>query len=111
MMVIQSSPFGGRSRTAALLALRLLSESYPRELARVLESPLSGIQQALRGLERDGLVSARTIGRMRIYRLNPAYFAARELDKYLLRLTEAAGEIRAGVESLRRRPRRSGKRP
>jgi DNA-binding transcriptional ArsR family regulator len=105
-----SSPFGGQSRTAALLALRLLEESYPRELARVLDRPLSGVQMALRGLERDGLVAARLAGRTRLYRLNPRYFARDELQRYLLRLADADAALRARVEQLRRRPRRAGKR-
>jgi hypothetical protein len=49
-MVIASSPFGGQARTRVLLALRLLDESYPRELARLLDVPLNGVQMALRGL-------------------------------------------------------------
>jgi len=54
MLVARSSPFGGKTRTRVLLALRLLSESYPRELARVLDTSLYGVQQALKGLEVDG---------------------------------------------------------
>jgi hypothetical protein len=34
MIRLTSSPFGGQTRTRVLLALRLLGESYPRELAR-----------------------------------------------------------------------------
>ena len=108
-MVGQSSPFGGRTRTSVLMALRLLSESYPRELARVLDASLSGVQQALRGLERDGLVAGRVVGRTKLYRLNPRYFALKELEQYLLRLTGPEEKLRVQVESLRRRPRRIGK--
>jgi DNA-binding transcriptional ArsR family regulator len=108
-MVNASSPFGGQSRTAVLLALRLLEDSYARELARVLERPLSGVQMALFGLERDGLVAGRLVGRTRLFRLNPRYFAREELQRYLLKLTEADPTLRARVEELRRRQRRSGK--
>lgn len=109
MTVFRSSPFGGKTRTRVLLALRLLSESYPRELARVLDQPLSGVQEALRRLELDGLVAARTVGSTRMYRINPRYFAADELQTYLLRLTEPEEDLRRRVEALRRRPRRTGK--
>jgi DNA-binding transcriptional ArsR family regulator len=91
------------------MALRLLDESYPRELGRLLATPLSGVQMALRGLERDGLVAGRLAGRMRLFRLNPRYFARDELQRYLLRLTEPETSLRSRVTQLRRRPRRTGK--
>lgn len=109
MTVISSSPFGGKTRTRSLVALRLLEESYPRELARILGASLSSVQQALRGLERDGLVAARTMGRTRVVRIDPRYFARKELMAYLLRLSEADESLRRAVTALRRRPRRTGK--
>src|SRR4030067_1068849 len=51
---VSSSPFGGRTRTRALLALRLLGESYPRELARLLAGPPSGGPQGPGGPRRGG---------------------------------------------------------
>jgi DNA-binding transcriptional ArsR family regulator len=108
-MVMSSSPFGGQARTRVLLALRLLDESYPRELARVLELPLSGVQMALRGLERDGLVAGRAAGRMRLVRLNPRYFAREELQRYLLTLAGAEAALQNRVAEMRRRPRAAGK--
>ena len=109
MLVSRSSPFGGRARTLVLLALSLLTESFPRELARLLEMPLNGVQQALQGLERDGLVAAQMAGRTRLYRLNPRYFAKEELEDYLRRLAEAETELVERTGKLRRRPRRAGK--
>ena len=108
-MVMSSSPFGGQARTRVLLALRLLDESYPRELARVLSLPLSGVQMAVRRLERDGLVAARTAGRMRLVRLNPRYFAREELQRYLLALAGADAALQTRVGEMRRRPRATGK--
>jgi sugar-specific transcriptional regulator TrmB len=108
-MVELSSPFGGQARTRVLLALRLLETSYARELARVLDLPVSGVQAALRGLERDGLVAAQAAGRTRLYRLDPRYFAREELQRYLLRLTEPERDLNEQVAKLRRRPRRTGK--
>jgi DNA-binding transcriptional ArsR family regulator len=104
-----SSPFGGQTRTRVLLALRLLGDSHPRELARVLSRPLSGVQQALRSLEVDGLVAARQAGRTRLYQLNPRYFAAEGLAAYLARLAEPEQRLQARVTDLRRRPRQTGK--
>ena len=105
----KSRPFGSEGRTRVLLALRLLSESYPRELARVLGMPFSSVQKALRSLERDGLVAGRALGRTRVFRLDPRYFANDELQRFLLRLTEPEFELKTRVSTLRRRPRRTGK--
>ena len=108
---VLSSPFGGTARTRALLALRLLSESYPRELARVLDMPFSSVQKALASLEKDGLVAARALGRTRVFKLDPRYFAHDALQQFLLRLTEPERELRARVSALRRRPRRTAPGP
>jgi DNA-binding transcriptional ArsR family regulator len=110
MMVGQSSPFGGRTRTETLVTLCLLHESHARELARLLDRPLSGIQKAVRSLEEDGLVAGRMIGRTRLLSLAPGYFARDELQRYLERLAEAEVEIRRRVGRFRRRARKSGKR-
>ncbi len=108
-MVTFASPFGSRSRTLVLIALRLLRESHARELARVLEIPLYSVQQALKSLERDGLVAARSVGRTRAFRINPGHFARAELEAYLLRLSETRSDLLQRVAALRRRPRRTGK--
>lgn len=109
MLKSHSSPFGGAGRTRVLLALRLLSESYPRELARVLDMPFSSVQQALRSLERDGLVAGRSLGRTRVFQLDPRYFAHDDLQRFLLRLVGPESELTARVAALRRRPRRTAK--
>jgi DNA-binding transcriptional ArsR family regulator len=108
-VIDSSSPFGSRARTRALLALRLLTESYPREIAPLIELSLSSVQKGLASLERDGLVASRTAGRTRLYRLSPRAFARRELESYLKRLLEPETGLRARSERLRRRPRRPGK--
>jgi len=109
VVISSSSPFGGRTRTRVLLALRLLGDSYPRELARLLDAPVSGVQKALRSLERDGMVAARSLGRTRVYRIEPRYFAFAALQVFLARLAEPEPELRARVAALRRRPRHAGK--
>jgi len=109
MVIGRSSPFGGWTRTRVLLALRLLEESYPRELARILEAPPSGVLKAIRSLELDGLVAGRNVGRTRVFRINPRYFAADDLNRYLWRLSEPEDELRDKISRIRRRPRRTGK--
>jgi DNA-binding transcriptional ArsR family regulator len=92
-----------------MLALRVLEESYARELARFLDMNLSSVQKALGSLERDGLVAARAAGRTRLCRLSPRAPALRELERYLDRLLEPEEELHAQAARLRRRPRRTGK--
>jgi DNA-binding transcriptional ArsR family regulator len=89
--------------------LRLVGDSYPRELARLTELSLFSIQKALAALERDGLVAARSMGRTRVYRLNPRYFALRELQQYLDRLVQPETTLRSRAQLIRRRPRLTGK--
>lgn len=110
MLVVQSSPFGNASRTRVLLALHLLGESYPRELARLLGIYLNSAQTALRSLERDGLVAVRPAGRTRLARLNPRYFALAELGRYVARLAEADRSLASAVVALRRRARQPARR-
>jgi DNA-binding transcriptional ArsR family regulator len=105
----RSSPFGSETRTRILLALQMLGESYPRELARLLEIPLSVVQKAIRTLEVDHLIAGRLVGRTRIYRLNPQFFAVAELERLLARLAEPDKELQKQLARLRKRPRRSGK--
>ena len=92
-----------------LVALSLLETSFPRELARLLAAPISGVRQALTSLERDGLVAGRLVGKTRLVQLDPGYFARRELASYLARLSEAEADLRTAVTRLRRRPRATGK--
>jgi DNA-binding transcriptional ArsR family regulator len=99
----QSSPFGSNARTRGLIALSLVSEAYPRELARVLELPLFSVQKALASLERDGLISSRMLGRTRLYSLSPRYVASRELREYLERLAGREFDLRRRVAALGRR--------
>ena len=109
LVVSQPSPFGSVTRSRILIALRLMGSSYPRELARVLDSALNGIQGALRSLEADGLVAARAVGRTRLFELNPRFFAATELRAFLDKLAAADRGLQDAVASLRRRPRRTSK--
>jgi DNA-binding transcriptional ArsR family regulator len=103
------TPFGSSTRTRVLFALRLLEQSYARELARVLRVPLSVVQKALRTLDRDGMIVGRLVGRTRVFQINPRYFARKELDQFLGRLLEPEMELKRQVALLRRRPRRTGK--
>src|SRR5689334_18414583 len=88
-----SAPFG-QTRTRVLVLLSLLGSSYPRELSRLLDQHLSVIQKALAGLERDGVVAAQTLGRTRLFRINPRYFAYRELSALIERFADVDKDLR-----------------
>lgn len=87
-MRIESSPFGSRTRTGVLLVLAQRGEAQVRQLSRLLRSPLSVVQHALRTLERDGLLTSRSHGRARVVSIDPACPARAELVAYLRRLAE-----------------------
>ena len=107
-VIRRPAPFGSVTRTRTLVLLQLLGSSYARELARLLGVSVSVVQKALASLERDDLVAAQSVGRTRVYRLNPRSFARRELELYLRRLVEAFPDLDAAA-GFRRRPRKSGK--
>jgi hypothetical protein len=104
-----SSPFGSRTRTRVLVALRLLERSYARELSRFLRTPLSVVQKAIRSLDRDDLIVGRAAGKTILLRLNPDYFAAAEIRALLTKLSEADNDLRTRAGRLQRKPR-NGKR-
>ena len=43
-VMASASPFGSRARTRVLLALRLLTESYAREIVPLVQLSLSSVQ-------------------------------------------------------------------
>ncbi len=101
--------FGTATRTKILVGIALLDESYPRELARVLELPLMSVQRTVNELDREGVTASRLVGVQRQVRLNPRYFALTQLRALLQRLAESMPTERKSIDALRRRPRRAGK--
>lgn len=91
------------------MAIALLGESYPRELARVLNAPLLSVQRVVDALDEEGVVAVRSFGKIRRVTLNPRFFGSADLRALLLRLAEGETEIQQAVSSLRRSPRRKGK--
>jgi DNA-binding transcriptional ArsR family regulator len=98
--------FGSCRRTEVLVLIALLGEAYPTEIARLLGAPLYSVQTIVNTLVRDGIVTIRLMGRMRLASLDPDYFAFEELEMLLLRLAEAEPEMREIANRKRSRPRR-----
>ena len=101
--------FGTRARSRILLAIALLEQSYPREIARTTNVPLPSAQRIVDDLERQGVLASRKRGTQREVRLNPAYFAGSELRALLLKLAASEPELVGAIEALRLRPRRATK--
>lgn len=101
--------FGSRNRTAVLIALRLVEESYPSELAALLGIRLYTVQQILRSLEAEAVVVSRMFGRTRRVTLNPRYVGHASLADLLWKLGGHDTELQRALGKKRRRPRRPGK--
>jgi hypothetical protein len=96
--------FGSRRRTEVLIMTALMGETYPTELARLLDAPLYSVQTIVDGLRRDGVVARRTLGRMSLVSLDPRYHGHRELKALLLRLSEDEPALRIAASGRRPDP-------
>jgi hypothetical protein len=101
--------FGTRNRTNVLVAIRMLGETYPSELAATLGLRLYTVQTILASLEREAVLVSRMLGRTRRVALNPRYFGYKELDALLWKMGKQNVQLQAMLSSRRRRPRRAGK--
>ncbi|GMU60590.1 MAG: hypothetical protein AMXMBFR34_23530 [Myxococcaceae bacterium] len=101
--------FGSSTRTSALLAIRLLEESYPSELAALLGVRPFTVQSILKSLEREAIIVSRLVGRTRTVALNPRHVAHAELSALLWKLGQLDLDLQARLATRRRRPRRAGK--
>lgn len=96
--------FGSRRRTEILILLGLLEESYPSELASLLQAPLYSVQRILADLEDQGVVASRLRGRTRLVSINPRFYAVQELRALLARLALGEPDLDALAAGHRVRP-------
>ena len=101
--------FGSAVRTAVLMLVAALGDSYPRELARLLDAPLLSVQRVVDRLEAERILVTGIVGGVRRVSLNPSWLAARELLPLLLRLSQAYPGYEQALQSVRRRPGRRAK--
>jgi hypothetical protein len=99
--------FGSALRTDVLVGIARLGETYPAELAELLERRPLEIQRVVASLERAGAVASRKRGNVRLITLDPRFPAAKELVGLLLRMSESAHY--GDRWNVRRRPRAIGK--
>jgi len=100
--------FGSTMRTALLMLVAVLEETYPAELARALGTSVSSVQRTLDKVEIEGLIATRPHV-VRAVTLNPLHPVAKELRALLLRLAEGYPQYQRFKESRRLRPRRRTK--
>lgn len=102
--------FGNGTAEKVLLYLLVHEQGYAREVARAFGLPVSVVQKQLIRLERGGVLASRTIGRTRVFEMNPTYAFASELHALLERaLVFIPKRERAPYAPKRVRPRASGK--
>jgi len=104
-----SKLFGSERRTEILLLIALLEETYPGELTRLLDAKSAAVRYVIDGLEDQGIIASRQLGRTRRIALDPRYYAAKELRALLIKQAEADPRLRALAGKRRARPRRKGK--
>lgn len=100
--------FGSPARTKVLVSIALLRDTFPQELARVLDLSRLSVQRIVNDLEREGVLVSRTVGRNRMVELNRRMFGGAELEAFLIKYAQGLG-LEEQLAQLRRRPRRTGK--
>lgn len=106
---LQSKVFGSPLRTRILVTTVALRETYPAELARLLDASLYSTQRIVDALERERLLATRRRGKERLVTLNPENPFAPELRALLKKMADSDPEYGRIIGALRRRPRRRGK--
>jgi predicted transcriptional regulator len=110
LSVLESSAlFGSKTRTALLVTLLDLQQSYVTELATALDRSPVTVWRMVQDLEREGVVSTMKLGSARTVELNPRFPAAEELKAVLRVLSRRDPEAASRLAGVRRAPRRIGK--
>jgi len=104
-----TSVFGTPMRDRILVLLSIKGGAHLSEIARAYGKTVTLTQRTVRGLERDGLIVAQAHGRTRLLHLNPRWYGIVALRELLQTMASAQPGLYAPAESLRARPRRSGK--
>lgn len=74
---------GSRNKERILLYLRIRKEGYAREISRFFGTDLAPVQKQLERLENGGVLYSRSVGRTRLYGLDPRYPFLGELRSLL----------------------------
>ena len=102
--------FGSDKKGKILLFLYTNGESYPREIAKIFNFYLNGVQKQLLNMERDGILYSKLKGKVRLFGFNPRYPFKRELELLLEKILKfIPQEDKEKFYLPRLRPRRTGK--
>ena len=101
---------GSQDAERALMYLNCLGAGYARQMARAFGATPSSIQKQLSRLEGAGILYSESVGRSRLYRLNPRCPFLRELRALLDKaLAFYPDDEREALLMTRQRPRLAGK--
>ncbi len=101
---------GSKNRERILLYLVFRKEGYAREIARYFHTDVNQIQKQLERLETGGILFSRTVGKTRLYAMNPRYPFLKELEILFEKSLEFYPEQeRESLLMVRKRPRRKDK--
>ena len=101
---------GSKNRERVLLFLHARDEGYAREISRFYKTDLSQIQKQLERMEVGNIVYSQTVGKTRVYFLNPRYPFLKELKALLKKvLSFYPKDEQEKLTMIRKRPRRKGK--
>jgi hypothetical protein len=102
--------FGNPTAEKVLLYVWANESAYARQIATALEVRLSVIQKQLLRLELGGVLVSRSVGRTRLFSINPRFAVAAELRALLKKaFSLLPASERRPYESARTRPRLTGK--
>ncbi len=102
--------FGNQTAERVLLFLQNYGEGYAREIAVTFDLPLLSVQRQLQKLEAGGILVSKSIGRTRMFYLNPRNYFIPELKALLEKELGALPQEELQAYFRRRtRPRRTGK--
>ena len=100
----------GENVTKILFYLNSFSEAYATEVAKQFCIKQQTVQYHMDKLETLGILKSRTVGRTRLYRINPRYVLRRELNSLLEKAMKyLPEEVFKQYYLQRTRPRTKGK--
>ncbi|MHA7881521.1 MAG: winged helix-turn-helix domain-containing protein [Saccharospirillum sp.] len=109
-MFILKGVLRAESQEKILIYLLLRNTGYGKQIADFFKSPVNPIQKQLARLEEDGVIAGESVGKTRVYSLNPRYPFLQPL-KALLKAAIAAypPKLINELAIQRTRPRQPGK--